>query len=427
MSYLLMGFGRDFDQSLRKTLREVKVRGRDQLEKFKKDRPVLERILTSFEPFPVGHVFDEDFLVGAVDGSGVAPLLQYEDVIVHLVTANLALYDTNSRMGEPMKNIDVEGIPSIPPGGRLTEAFWLPMDESRREERFLRFVREIYDIDDVSELFYAFFSEAEGRPISSIRELQRYPRLRKIRSIEDVVVFPPSSETSRVHDHVRYITEVALAKKTLESKLDLKYLFLDGTLSLVMEARQKYPILIQNYMVRDICARARNKGTVVAGVSKSHTIPCWGLISDLAQTQFGQHSHWFCRLPGDEGPERKKLNILRGRRQIPPTNAVTYLFRFSGDMPVLRVDFDRVWWNSNILTADEKKMKMNEAQLFKEIDFISHDARWYGYPCPLSFAHLLTTIAGEERELIIEDAITIAKEEGFDEEKLIPARGRIGI
>ena len=96
-------------------------------------------------------------------------------------------------------------------------------------------------------------------------------------------------------------------------------------------------------------------------------------------------------------------------------------------MPVLRIDFDRIWWNRNILSLDEERSRTKEIQLFQEIDFISHDARWYGYPCPLSFAHLLTMIAGEGRELIAEQAITIAKEEGFDEERLIPARGRIGI
>lgn len=97
MSYILRGFGKDFDQSLRETLRQIRGRGKDQAEKFEKDKPILERLLTGFAPFPAGHVFEDDFLVGAVDGSGVAPLLQYEDVIVHLVTANLALYDTNPR------------------------------------------------------------------------------------------------------------------------------------------------------------------------------------------------------------------------------------------------------------------------------------------------------------------------------------------
>jgi hypothetical protein len=427
MSYLLRGFGKDFDRTLRETLREIKRRGREQVEKFEKDKPMFKELLTNFTPLPPGHVFEEDFLVGAIDGSGVAPLLQYEDIIVHLVTANLALYSTNTQQGEPMKSLSIEHLPPIPADGKLTEAFWIPMDETQKEERFLNFIKKIYCVDDVNEILYAFFSEIKGKPISSIKELHQYPRMRNIKSIEDVVIFPPASATQRVQDHIRWIAEAALAKRTLESKLNLKYLFLDGALTLLIRERQEHPILVPNYMIRDVCARARKKGTIVAGVSKSHTVPCWGLIADLAKFHFGGGCHWFCRLPGDEGPEGKKLNILKGRRQIPPTNGVTYLFRFSDDMPVLRIDFDRIWWNRNILSKDKKRFKMNEIQLFQEIDFLSHDARWYGYPCPLSFAHLLSTIAGEGRELIVEQAVTIAKEEGFDEEKLIPARGRIGI
>jgi len=426
MSNFLRGFGKDFDQSLRETLRQIRGRGKDQAEKFEKDKPILEKLLTRFNPFPADHVFKEDFLVGAVDGSGVAPLLQYEDVIVHLVTANLALYDTNTRQGEPMKSVGMDQIP-IQSNGRLTEAFWISMDETQKGQRFLDFIERAYDVDDVNEILYAFFSEIKRRPITSIKELQEYPEFRRVKSLKEVVVFPPALATSRIQDHVRWIAEAALAKRALESKLNLKYLFLDGALSLGMGREQRFPILVPNYMVRDVCVRARKKGTTVAGVSKSHTIPCWGLIADLARDHFGRGCHWFCRLPGDQGPEGKKLNILKGRRQIPPTNAVTYLFRFSDDMPVLRIDFDRIRWNRNILSIDEDRFRMNEIQLFQEIDFLSHDARWYGYPCPLSFAHLLTTIAGEGRALVMDQAITIAKEEGFDEEKLIPARARIGI
>jgi len=132
-------------------------------------------------------------------------------------------------------------------------------------------------------------------------------------------------------------------------------------------------------------------------------------------------------LPGRDDPDRRELHILEGRGQIPPTHGVTYLFRFSDEMPVLRVDFDRFWWEENIQSQNKKEQKEREIKLFQEIDFLSHDARWYGYPCPLSFAHLLSTIDWESRQFLIERAVTIAKEEGFDEDKIIPFRSRIGI
>lgn len=428
MSYVLRGFGSDFDRTLRLALQEIKSRGKDQEEKFKMDKDlILERLLTSFTPLPVNHVFDEDFLVGAVDGSGVAPLLQYEDVLVHLVTANLSLYATNSQEGEPLKGVRIVNVPPLPDDGRLTEAFWIAMDERQKEEHFLKYIKRVYKIDDGDSILYPYFSEIKGEPITSIRDLQRYSKLSRITSVEDVVIFPPASSTQRVYDHIRWIAEAALAKRALQSELQLKYLFLDGALTLLIPEGREYPILAPNFMVRDVCSRARRKGVIVAGVSKSHTIPCWGLIADLARFRFGVGSHWFCRLPGEEGPEKRKLRILEGRRQIPPKNAVTYIFRFSEDMPVLRVDFDRIWWQENVLEDDIKEMKMKETKIFQEIDFLSHDARWYGYPCPLAFAHQRCTIAGEGRELLVEQAVSIAKREGFDEEKLIPARRRIGI
>jgi len=427
MLYLLRGFGKDFDRTLRQSLREIKAREECQEEMFEKDKPLFKDLITPFEPLRPGHIFEEDFLVGAVDGSGVAPLLQYEDVYIHLVTANFTLYSTNTRQGSPIKSLQISGLPPLPDGGKLTEAFWIPLDERHEKERFLSFARKVYDVKDVKEIFYAFFSEVEGRPIRSLEEIHSNPKFRGIKHLEDLVIFPPSSDVQRVQDHIRWMAEAALAKRALDSRLELKYLFLDGALTLLMREGQKYPILLPNYMIRDVCARARRKGTVVAAVSKSHSVPCWGLIADLAKSIYGVGFHWFCRLPGGEDPDGRRLRILEGRGQIPPTHGVTYLFRFSDMMPVLRVDFDKFWWEENIQSQDRRTQTEREIRLFQEIDFLSHDARWYGYPCPLSFAHTLTTIDWQGRELLIERAITIAKEEGFDEEKIVPFRSRIGI
>lgn len=428
MSYILRGVGSDFDQNLRQTLRQMRDRGREQQEKFDLDRSfIANSLLTRFSPLPANHVFNDDFLVGAVDGSGVAPLLRYEDVMVHLVTAGLSLYATGSGEDGPLKRVRIEEVATLPEGGRLTETFWIAMDEEQKEERFAEYIRRVYRMDDINKILYPYFSEIKGKRITSLQDLEEYPELSRIASVEDVVIFPSLSSPRRLHDLLMRIAEAALAKRALQSKLQLKYLFLDGTLTLLMGEGRGYPRFIPDFMVRDVCSRARKKGTVVAGVSKSHTIPCGGLIADLAKSKFGVASHWFCRLPGYEGPEKRKLRILEGRRQIPPKNAVTYIFRFCEDMPVLRVDFDRIWWQEEILDDDMKEMKRKEVRIFREIDFLSHDARWYGYPCPLAFAHNLCTISGEGREFLMDQAMSIAKQEGFDEEKLIPARRRIGV
>jgi len=86
-----------------------------------------------------------------------------------------------------------------------------------------------------------------------------------------------------------------------------------------------------------------------------------------------------------------------------------------------------IFYNRSLRTRNSFEAGMFHQMLVQEIDFLSHDARWYGYPCPLSFAHLLSTIDWESRQFLIERAVTIAKEEGFDEDKIIPFRRRIGI
>jgi len=423
-------FTREFENAIRRTLREIKTRHETLAEvRLKEDIKVIEdKLLTSFQPFPKDVVFDEDFLVGAIDGSGVSPLLRYDDVMIHLVTAYLSVHTTGTKIKAPMKKIEVEGYSPIPNGGRLIETFWFSMDEGQMWNHLEKFINRTYMVEDLNTLLYPYFRDISGRKVENIADVIELlgPKYRNITGIKDLVILPPATSVRVIHDIIREITELSLAKRVLKSNLPIKYLLLDTTMTLLIPKGVIHPNLITDYMLRDVVYEARKKGVIVVAIAKSHTIPCTSAIAKLAEAKFGKNAHWFCRLPGEEDLEGK-LKILEGRRYIPPRGAVTYIFRFSSTMPVFRLDLDRKWWEKNIYSDNLDEMKENEIILFKELDFMSHDARWYGYPLPLSYAHDGCTIKDVEGMLLAEQAISIAKEEGFEEEKLITPRKLIGI
>lgn len=423
-------FTKEFENTIRRVLKEIKEKHETLAEvRLEKDIKTIEdKLLTSFKPFPKDVIFKEDFRVGAIDGSGVSPLLRYDDIMVHLVTAYLSVHTTGTKTNSPMKKVEVTDYPPIPDGGRLIEAFWFSMDEGQMWNYLEKFINRTYMINNLDTLLYPYFSDISGRKIESINDIIELlgPKYKNITGIKDLVILPPATSIRIIHDLLREITELSLAKRVLKSGLSIKYLLLDTTMTLLIPKGIIHPNLITDYMLRDVVYEARKKNTIVIAIAKSHTIPCTNAIAKIAEEKFGKNAHWFCRLPGDEDPEGK-LKILEGRRYIPPRGAVTYIFRFSPTMPVFRLDLDRKWWEKNIYSDNLKEMKENEKTLFRELDFMSHDARWYGYPAPLSYAHDGCTIKDVEGILLIEQAISIAKEEGFEEEKLITPRKLIGI
>ena len=410
-----------FDHKVRRALREIKLRERSKKRQLTDDLPILKKILTTFQPI---NSIKEDFLVGGIDGSGVPPLLRYDDIMIHIITANLAVYNTSPRTDQIMKHVPLTGSSTIPERGQLIEAFWISMEDSLTWKYIEEFIRQIYMVKDVNELLFSFFSDVTGAQVSSLRDIAKLGL--RIDSLEQIATLPPASDIRHIHDLMRTITEFALAKRAIESNLSLKYLFMDTSLTLLIPKGRKYSRLIDDYLKRDLCMRARKRDIILLWVSKTHTIPCASSISDLAEKEFGKDALWFCRITGDEDPEGR-LSILHDRHYVPPVAAVTYIFRFSRDSPIFRLDLDRNWWKENIYNAKNTSMKENERKLFGEIEYISRDARWFGYPVPLSFAHINCRVSREEAALMIERAISIAKEEGFDDEKLIDPRSRIGL
>ncbi|MHA2424597.1 MAG: hypothetical protein ACXAEF_07400, partial [Candidatus Thorarchaeota archaeon] len=166
---------------------------------------------------------------------------------------------------------------------------------------------------------------------------------------------------------------------------------------------------------RDVCTLARKKGVIVAAVSKNHTIPFAHRIAKMARDNFGDHAKWFCQLPSAEDPGGG-LHIYEDRTYIPPTLAVPYLFSFSRDNRPSRVDFDRVWWKEKILVpGDSQATRANEKAVFRDLEFMSRDARWYGYPVALGLAHTTCKLSYEDMRLakeIVDDILRAMNQEG---------------
>ncbi|MFX1598592.1 MAG: DNA double-strand break repair nuclease NurA [Promethearchaeota archaeon] len=410
-----------FEQTVRRALQEIKSREEFKKGQLKDDLPLLRKMLTSFQPV---NNLKEDFLVGGVDGSGIPPLLRYDDIMIHIITANLAVHNTGSHGDQIMQHVPLTGFPPVPEGGQLVEAFWISMENSLTWKYIEDFIRRVYAIKNVDELLFPLFGDVTGVQVSSFKEIAKLGL--RVDSLEQIATLPPASDSRHIHDLMRSITEFALAKLAMESNLSLKYLLIDTSLTLLIPKGRKYSRLIEDYLKRDLCMKARRNGIILLAVSKTHTIPCASLIAELAEKEFGKDALWFCRMTGDEDPEGR-LSILRDRYYVPPVAAVTYIFRFSRDSPIFRLDLDRNWWKENVYDEKIQDMKKNERKLFSEIEYISRDARWFGYPTPLSFAHINCKVSKEVASLMIERAISIAKEEGFDDEKLIDPRSRVGL
>jgi hypothetical protein len=415
-------FSKTFDDEIRDAFKILMERRLTQAERLNKDLQRLDSLLTTFEPFPPNHMFDRDFLAAAVDGSGISSLCVFEDNFIQLVTAAIAIHDTNTRENKPMKYIDLNGI--IQNNGILTKVFTFSADRELFVQQYMDFYKSIYPMPELIEPILSHMEDYSQWDPEIFHIFNKQDLIKRIRSsLHDYILFPSPLREENILQSVREIVEYSLAKQAILCDLPIKYLILDGSLTIFSPEKQKVPL--GDYLLRDLCLNARKRNIILCGLSKTHTIPGATQISEIAKEQFGSNEHWFCRIPGRED-DQGKFSIYENR-EIPPAMAITYLFKFSERSPTFRIDFDYFWWMKHIFDKDTEIMKHNESTLFKELDFMSHEANWYGYPCPPGFAHKKCTISQIVREILASRAIQIAKELGMSEEHLTPARKKIGL
>ncbi len=240
--------------------------------------------------------------------------------------------------------------------------------------------------------------------------------------MEDLVSRSQSLTNIVIHDELRKVSEYAAIRTLLTSDIDPKFVLIDGAMSVFMHQTKHYPSMPSGFMLRDLCSLARQKGVILCAVSKNHTIPFAHKIAKMAKEKFGDGAKWFCHLPSKFDPGGG-LRIIEDRPYIPPMLAVPYLFSFSRDNRPSRIDFDRIWWLQNIfVSGDPRTTRENEKALFREIEFMSRDARWYGYPVPLALAHESCKLSYEDLLLAREICRDILKEVGLGDWKTQPLR-----
>ncbi len=362
------------------------------------DDSVLSKDLKDLEErvVPFGHCAmpDHPFRVAGSDGSGDFPCARYGDSFVYLVTAMARLY---------------EAVPDTPrlselkaPGCDIVDLLWLPEDRKVSNDRFC-----------------AFFEHICGESLATICQQSDYYSLCKkygkapatSQDILDTLLLPEAHDDHNIPVQLLNTAEAAVFLRLLRSgnllsqTVGTVYVLQDTTLSLPLVTRSAS--LFFEIAKRYACVLARQAGVVYIAVSKSHNLPHIDAIEDLVRKVSPSLEHWFLRLPtpalGEEAPQ------FIGTRAIPPVGAVTYLFRLHKTMPTMRLDLDFEYWKSAVWSPDAAQMRARETQVFRDLDFASHDQRCYGYPYPIKACHDMASLTEAERvafrKKVIDEAV----------------------
>ncbi len=416
-----------FRDILRLVFRDIdNQQDRRDAEEFSKDEVrIKKKLLDTIEPYPADVMLEEDFLVAAVDGSGTDGLMLLDDIRVHLLSTATVVLDTNTRAENLFSPISSEAVETRLGSQPHLDVHWHSGVRNDAQKKMAETLEHIYPLKDIVNLILPFFNDFTRRQITSIfdftgTEYEKY--LPELREMESLISRAQILTNPIVHDELRKVSEYAAARQVLASDLNPRYLLIDGGLSVFMHFIRKYPSLPSGFMLRELCALARKEGVIVCGVSKNHTIPFAHRIAKMAQDTFGEGAKWFCLLPSKEDPGGG-LHITEDRTYIPPVLAVPYLFSFSRDNRPSRIDFDRIWWLENVFVPnDPVATRENEKALFCDLEFMSRDARWYGYPVPLALAHESCKLSYEDLRLAREICRDVRIEMGLEPRKTDPPR-----
>lgn len=352
---------------------------------------VLDAIRQRIRPFP--HTTDlTGVCFAGVDGSGDFPALSYADSFIYLTTAQGTVYEARGK----------DGLAAITPQPDLLMDFvWLPEAQARREA----------ELDEA-------FARLAGRPIAEVVAQSDYLTLKaavagssgSVAQVLAKLIRPPASDSGNLGIQLRSTGELAAALRILDGPTPPGVVLLDGTLALPFVQRPGSS-LFHEHLKRLCCVRARAVGSTIAWISKSHGLPGIEAIERCAQQALGLKDrqvaeHWFLRLPtSDDGWDLP----MATERHLPPPGAVTYLARFHRTTPVLRIDLDRVAWQTAMRADAPDATSAREVVWFAHLDHSCHDQRSYGYPYPIKAGHDQASLTQERRiglrRQIIETAV----------------------
>ncbi len=397
---------------------------RDEQEFSKDEDRIKEKLLDTIDQFPSDILLEQDFRLAAVDGSGTDSLMTLDDIRVHLLSTSAVVLDTNTHSENLFAPLDRETMEDELGEQPQIDGHWHSGVRNDARTKLSDSLANIYPLKDVAALTLPFFRDYTGGQISSFSDFtgtdfeEHVPRLR---DMESLISREQYLTNTAVHEELRKTSEYAAIRKILTSDLRPKYIFIDGAMSVFIHHVRHYPSMPSGFMLRELCALARQKNVILCAVSKNHTIPFAHRIAKMARDKFGEGTKWFCQLPCKDDPGGG-LHIYEDRTYIPPKLAVPYLYSFSRDNRPSRIDFDRVWWLQYIFVPNDPiSTRANEKALFAEIEFMSRDARWYGYPVPLALAHNSCKLSYEDLRLareVCDDVLKELKRDGIKAEPL---------
>lgn len=346
---------------------------------------------------------DRPFSIGGSDSSGGFPVVTYGDSYVYLVTATTRIYEalTEGRL----KEMEV-------PISSLVELLWLPEDHERKVNYFKKFFERI----------------CGDTPLEVIINKSDYLQLRKKATgktfsadeLIDKLLFPAAHDANNVRIQVMVAYELCSIISMLNSGIKPTYVILDNTLTLPYIRSDE--CLFFEVLKRYCCKVALEYDVGLFAISKSHNIPHMEKIEDAISIEGSEH--WYFRIPTeDEDGFRPKF---LGTRAVPPIGAITYIFKLHKTTQPMRLDMDIEFWNKNIKNEDSEIMKCKENQIFRDLDFTSHDQRCYGYPYPVKASHDIVSLTNAEKEAFRKQVIDAAVRMGLSRRNFIDASIQTG-
>ncbi|MCF2135959.1 MAG: hypothetical protein K9W43_01855 [Candidatus Thorarchaeota archaeon] len=389
---------------------------REETKSFRQDAERIKRdLLAAIDTYSKDARFD-DFLVAGIDGSGSSLFMRFDDAKVHLLTSATIVLNTGTADGRLLHSVDsVELIKIYETRQPVIDMHWHTGERDDARKKMAESLGKIYPVKDIHKIVLPFFEDQLGRVVSSLEDLKDTdyrPYVKDLSSMDSLITRGQSLTNDAIHDELRKVFEYSAARRLLGSDLTPRYLLIDGALSTFIHYSRGYPSMPSGFILRELCKTAREQGTIICAISKEHTVPFAHQIAELAKETFGGYKKWFCRLPAG-GKSGSRLRIYEDRTYIPPKLAIPYLFSFSQDNRPSRIDFDIVWWEEHIYDEDSVKLRENEQALFRDLEFISRDARWYGYPVPLALAHEKCVLTYKDLKIARDIARTTLPEVGF--------------
>lgn len=361
----------------------------------------VEKLSESVVSFDHCAIPDHSFVIVASDGSGDFPCVTYGDSFIYLVTAVARLYETCSEGILKEKFVHEHS---------LVDFVWMPEDKKQSNKQ----------LDDCFErlLGLSLSDVCKKSDYYSLAKQLGYCKLSSPEELVSTIIHPEAHDSNNIGIQIRTVAELAELVKIINNNYfntENCYILEDSTLSLPLLPSSTS--LFFEILKRYLAVLAREKNMVYLTISKSHDMPHMDIIEEILSKKMPSTEHWFMRIPTKS--EDKDIPSFLGARSIPPVGAISYLFKFHKTTQTMRLDMDYAYWKDKIWNKNKSIMRQHEIQIFRDLDFASHDQRCYGYPYPIKACHDMASLTQAERVSLRKQIIDAAIEKGLKRKNFI--------